>query len=244
MGAWTDSEYFPSPQSADAEGILAVGGDLTVDRLLDAYRHGIFPWPVRVQDLNQDLLVWWSPDPRAIIDWDHFRIPRRLVRKMRKSKWVITSDMRFREVIHACATENSRKENTWITREIIDGYLALFDAGHAHSVEVLDGCTLVGGVYGVAVGGMFAAESMFYRRSDASKFALVALVTHLRTCGYRLFDIQQMTPHLESLGAVSLKRDRFLHLLNHALDQQVSFGRVDLEPRSAADGILSHHRKE
>ena len=242
MDAWVDSEYFPSPQSADAEGILAVGGDLTVERLLDAYCHGIFPWPVGVEDLDEELLVWWSPDPRAIIDWDCFRISRRLNRKMRNLNWAITSDTQFDEVIAGCATDNFRKDNTWITSEIMTAYQALYDAGYAHSVEVTEGSTLVGGVYGVAIGGMFAAESMFYRKSDASKVALAALVTHLRNRGFHLFDIQQMTPHLKSLGAVSLTRNRFLDQLRRAIAQPVAFGSLDMELGLEADRILGYQR--
>ena len=242
MDAWVDSEYFPSPRSADAEGILAVGGDLTVERLLDAYCHGIFPWPVGVEDLDEDLLVWWSPDPRAIIEWDRFRIPRRLIRKMRKSNWVITSDTKFDEVVAGCATDNFRKDNTWITPEIMTAYQALYDAGYAHSVEVLEGSTLVGGIYGVAIGGMFAAESMFYRKTDASKVALAALVTHLHNRGFHLFDIQQMTPHLKSLGAVSITRNQFLQQLNRSIAQPVTFGSLDMELGSDTDSILRYQR--
>ena len=242
MDAWIDSEYFPSPRSADAEGILAVGGDLTVERLLDAYSNGIFPWPVRVQDFDEDLLVWWSPDPRAIIDWDSFRIPRRLIRKMRKSNWVITSDTKFKDVVNGCATANFRKGNTWITTEIMEAYQALHDAGYAHSVEVLDGSTLVGGVYGVAVGGMFAAESMFYRRSDASKIALASLVAHLHARGFHLFDIQQMSPHLESLGAVSLKRSKFLSQLKRSITEQVTFGTLHLELALESERLMHYQR--
>ena len=241
--AWLDSEYFPSPQSASAEGILSVGGDLTVERLLDAYCHGIFPWPVRVEDFDEDLLVWWSPDPRAIIDWDRFRIPRRLIRKMRNSNWLITSNTKFEEVVYGCASDNFRKDNTWITTEIMEAYEALHDAGHAHSVEVLEGSTLVGGVYGVAIGGMFAAESMFYRRSDASKVALAALVDHLRIQGFHLFDIQQMTPHLKSLGAVSLERNQFLSHLKQAIAQPVTFGALHVELASVTDSIMRYQRK-
>ena len=240
MDAWLDSEYFPSPRSADAEGILAVGGDLTVERLLDAYCHGIFPWPVRVEDFDEDLLVWWSPDPRAIIDWDRFRIPRRLIRKMRNTNWVITSDTKFQDVVDGCATDNLRKDNTWITPEIKEAYQALHDAGYAHSVEVLEGSTLVGGVYGVAIGGMFAAESMFYRRSDASKVALAALVAHLRGRGFHLFDIQQMTPHLESLGAISLKRSEFLSQLKWSIAQRVTFGTMQVELASESESLMHY----
>ena len=228
MSAWNEPEYFPSPSSAGAEGIISIGGDLSVDWLIDAYSHGIFPWPVMVEDMDDELLVWWSPNPRAIVDWNAYRIPRRLQRKLRNSNWRVTSDQRFVDVMRGCSRGNHRTDNTWINEEIIEAYQALHAAGYAHSIEVMAGSELIGGVYGVAIGGMFAAESMFYRKSDASKVALTVLLGHLNAQGFSLFDIQQMTPHMQESGAVEIAREEFLAKLRYAISQSVQFGCLDV----------------
>ena len=230
-------QYFPAPSSADAEGIISVGGDLSVDRLIDAYCHGIFPWPVMVADMDEELLVWWSPDPRAIVDWNAYRIPRRLQRKMRNSKWTVTSDRHFAEVMRGCSRENQRTDNTWINAEIIGAYQSLHAAGYAHSIEVMAGSELIGGIYGVAIGGMFAAESMFYRKPDASKIALAVLLGHLKSQGFSLFDIQQMTPHMQASGAVDITREKFLTKLRYAISQTVHFGWLDISLPEIAKSI-------
>ena len=240
MGIRAEPNFFPSPSSANAEGILCVGGDLSVETLVDAYCHGIFPWPVEVEDLDEELLVWWSPDPRAIVDWEMFRIPRRLERKIRNSDWTITSDKKFPEVIQGCATENNRQGNTWINEDITNAYYALHLAGYAHSVEVLAGEELIGGIYGVAIGGMFAAESMFYRKPTASKIALTVLLAHLRSRGFKLFDIQQMTPHMESCGAIHVDRNNFLDRLHDAVLENVSFGHFELNLSASPEWLRSN----
>ena len=237
MSTWIEPQYFPSPSSADAEGIISIGGDLSVDWLMDAYCHGIFPWPVMVEDMDDELLVWWSPDPRAIVDWNAYRIPRRLQRKMRNSNWTVTSDRHFADVMRGCSRGNRRTDNTWINAEIIEAYQALHAVGYAHSIEVMAGSELIGGIYGVAIGGMFAAESMFYRKPDASKIALAVLLRHLKSQGFSLFDIQQMTPHMQARGAVDIAREEFLTKLRYAISQSVSFGCLDVSLPEAPESI-------
>jgi leucyl/phenylalanyl-tRNA--protein transferase len=212
--------YFPPPTSTTSEGLLCVGGRLTPDWLLDAYSHGIFPWPM----WDNEPMVWWSPDPRAIIELDAFCISRRLARTVRSGKFTVTCDRDFAGVIHGCGTANGRAGNTWLTSAMIDAYIQMHALGHAHSVEVWQDDRLVGGTYGIAIGGLFAAESMFYLSRDASKVALAHLVAHLNARGYPLFDIQQWTPHTGSLGAVEIPRDEYLRRLARAIDLPVTFG--------------------
>jgi leucyl/phenylalanyl-tRNA--protein transferase len=214
------SQYFPNPQESSPEGIVAIGGELSAECLLDAYAHGIFPWPMQ----GVEPLLWWSPDPRAILPLDGFRASRRLFRRVNSDKLAVTADQAFREVMEGCATGPGREEGTWITPAMIEGYVTLHHLGHAHSVEVWLDEKLVGGVYGVTVGGLFAAESMFYRARDASKVALLALVEHLNQRGYRLLDVQQWTPHTGRLGVIEIPRRRYLRQLATAVDQPVTWG--------------------
>jgi leucyl/phenylalanyl-tRNA---protein transferase len=207
---------FPDPAEADHHGLIAIGGDLSVDRLLAAYRHGIFPW----YD-NATPILWWSPDPRAVFDLDGFHISRRLARTVRSGKFRVTIDSAFAEVVEACS---QRDGGTWITRGMKDAYLELHRLGHAHSVEVWDGKTLAGGVYGVALGGLFAGESMFTRVRDGSKVALVYLFEHLRERGYVLFDAQYLNDHTASLGGREISRAEYLARLREALGREVRFG--------------------
>ncbi len=197
-----------------------MGGRLEPDWLLYAYRHGIFPWPHG----DRVPLLWFSPDPRAIIELERFHIPRRLRRKLRKNLFRVTCDRDFPGVIRGCATAQDRRGNTWITPEMISAYCRMNELGFAHSVEVWQQGVLVGGVYGVAIGGAFSAESMFYRVSEASKVALVHLVSHLRARGYLLLDVQQYTPHVMRFGAVEIPRSEFLHRLDLAVRRPISFG--------------------
>jgi leucyl/phenylalanyl-tRNA--protein transferase len=214
------SEHFPPAEDADPEGLIGFGGRLTVDWLLDAYRHGIFPWPIT--DLEAPL-AWWSPDPRAVIEFDRFHVSRRLRRTCRSGKFKVTRDRDFAGVIHGCAMGPSRVGQTWLTPEMIEAYIRLFDRGHAHSVEVWQGGDLAGGVYGVGIGGLFSAESKFYRVRDASKVALVHLVEHLRDRHFALLDIQQLTPHTARLGATAIPRDEYLQRLADAIELPVTF---------------------
>lgn len=214
------SRFFPSPELASPEGLLAVGGSLSPERLLDAYRHGIFPWPIE----GFDPVLWWSPDPRAVFEFDRFHISRRLARTCRNGGFEITFDRDFPAVIVGCAESPGRKNNTWITPAMIEAYTRLHELGHAHSVEVWRQGRLVGGVYGVAVGGLFAAESMFSLQRDASKVALVHLRDHLVARGFAIWDIQVITPHTASLGAVEIPRREYLRRLAAAIELPATFG--------------------
>lgn len=220
MDALPPSVFFPPVEVADPDGLLAFGGSLAPEWLLDAYRHGIFPWP-----FNEDApIAWWSPDPRAIIELDRFHVARRLRRTLRSGRFEVTCDRDFGGVIGGCANAEGRVGRTWITPAMIEAYTRLFELGHAHSVEAWDEGRLVGGTYGLAIGGLFAAESKFYRVRDASKVALAHLVAHLRTRGYRLFDIQQLTPHTARLGATEIPRKMYMRRLAEALALPVTFG--------------------
>ena len=214
---------FPDPRLADPDGLVAVGGALDPDWLIDAYRHGVFPWPTR----EQDPLLWWSPDPRALMPLDGLRVSKRLRRRMRSGRYVVTFDEDFTGVMRGCATAPGREDGTWITPSMHEAYQRMHTLGHAHSCEtwsVHEGeCRLVGGVYGLAIGGLFAAESMFHYETDASKVALASLVERLGQRGYRLMDIQQWTPHTGRLGAVEVSRDDYLDRLARVIDLPVTF---------------------
>lgn len=197
------------------------GGELGCEWLLDAYAHGIFPWPIFD---GTDIVVWWSPDPRAIFEFDQFRVARRLARTCRSGRFEVTCDRDFRGVIQGCASAVGRVGNTWLTPTMIEAYTRLHKAGYAHSVEVWSAGQLAGGTYGVTIGGLYAGESMFYRVRDASKVALAYLTAHLRGRGYTLFDIQQRTAHTAALGAVEIPREQYLRRLAAAVEQDVSFG--------------------
>lgn len=215
------SKFFPPAELAEPEGVVLFGGRLTPEWLLDAYAHGIFPWPIFD---GTDVVVWWSPDPRAIFELDGLRVARRLARTCRSGKFELTCDRDFTGVIDGCATATKRRGNTWLTPKMIHAYTRLHELGHAHSVEVWHEGQLAGGVYGVTLGGLFAGESMFHRVRDASKVALVHLVAHLRARRFTLFDIQQSTTHTASLGAVQIARSEYLRRLAEALKQDVTFG--------------------
>lgn len=203
-----------------------VGGQLTPAWLLAAYRRGIFPWPI--PELT-DVPLWWSPDPRAVIELDRFHISRRLLRRLRSGRFRVTCDREFVGVVHACAEPRGEEGGSWITPAMVDAYTRLFELGHCHSVEVWDEDRLVGGVYGVRIGGLFAGESMFRRERDASKVALAYLVEHLKTRGFALFDIQQWTPHTGSLGAIEISRTEYVRRLRRAVELPVEFGTGPVE---------------
>lgn len=189
-------------------GLVAVGGDLRPERLLLAYRSGLFPWTV-------DPVSWWSPDPRGIFELGGLHLSRSLRRTLRQGRFEITRDLAFRDVMIACAV--APRPGGWITPEFVAAYTTLHALGHAHSVECWQQGELVGGVYGVALGGLFAGESMFHRASDASKVAVVHLHDHLVTQGFRLFDIQMVTEATAALGAVPIPRQEYLARLAQAL---------------------------
>lgn len=206
---------FLNPELADAFGLVGVGGDLRPQWLLHAYRSGIFPW----YD-EGDPILWWSPDPRAIIDLDGLHVPRRLCRTIRSGRFTLTVNLAFPDIMRGCA---DRSEGTWITEDMMRAYKTLHDLGYAHSVEVWADGELAGGLYGVAVGGLFAGESMFIRRRDASKVALVYLVARLRERGFQLFDIQMRTEHTARLGAIEIPRREYLARLREAIACPVTF---------------------
>lgn len=198
---------FPPVETASPEGLVAVGGDLRPERLLEAYRHGIFPW------YNDDQpILWWSPDPRAVLFPEKLHVSRSLKRSLRLGGFTVTLDRCFREVMRHCAGPRPQypEGGTWITSEMLDAYAHLHDLGHAHSVETWREGQLVGGLYGVALGGVFFAESMFTRVDDASKVALVRLVQQLRVWDFRIIDVQQASPHVMRFGAEAIPRREFV----------------------------------
>lgn len=199
---------FPSPQAAlrNPNGLLAFGGDLSPERLLSAYRQGIFPW-----FSPPDPILWWSPDPRAVLFPAEFHLSRSMKKHMRRAPYQVTLNHAFSAVMAACASE--RDEGTWIGDDMMQAYLQLHQAGHAHSVEVWHADQLVGGLYGIAQGGLFCGESMFSRADNASKFALAVFLSHFTGCGGQLIDCQVLNPHTASLGARELSRHTFLSRL-------------------------------
>ncbi len=231
---------FPNPRQANSEGLVAIGGDLSVPRLLLAYRSGIFPW-------TADPITWWSPDPRAIFELDPafcrplptgegrvrgdcgflsflgFHVSQSLARTIRKGRFRTTTDQAFRQVMKGCAAPTAGRRDTSISSEFLEAYTQLHKAGHAHSVECWQGEDLVGGIYGVAIGGFFAGESMFHRVSDASKVALFHLMEHLRQRDFALFDIQVLTPITSKLGGITVPRDQYLKRLEKAAAKECSF---------------------
>ena len=228
MPKLTSSKFFPPIEGADHDGLLALGGSLEPEWLLDAYRHGIFPWPIMDDPAP---MAWWSPDPRAIIELDGLHVSKRLRRTCRGERFSVTQDQDFAAVIHGCAHTGDRKGRTWITPRMIEAYCRLHQLGYAHSVEVWHQGKLAGGVYGLAVGGLFAGESKFHTVRDASKVALVHLVGHLRDRGYQLFDIQQLTPHTARLGAIEIPRREYLARLVEALATPAVFGTRPHRPK-------------
>lgn len=201
---------FPPADTADEQGLVGVGAELDPATVLAAYRQGLFPMPVRRTQMG-----WWSPDPRGILPLDGLRVSRSLRRSCRR--YEVRVDTCFDEVLRWCA--DPRRPYGWISSDIREAYHRLFELGWAHSVETFDAeGRLVGGLYGVAIGGLFAGESMFHRATDASKVALVALVDRLRAGGFVLLDVQWITPHLASLGAIPVPRSEYLRLLADALE--------------------------
>ena len=204
---------FPPPDHATPDGLLAVGGDLSSERLLLAYQLGIFPWYEEGQPI-----LWWSPDPRLVLDLEDLRITTRLRRTLRKGTFKVTFDTAFAEVIRACA-EVPRKgqDRTWITLEMQQAYIGLHRQGYAHSAESWLNGELVGGVYGVSLGRSFFGESMFFRKTDASKAAFATLVQQLKGWGFHMIDAQVTTRHLVALGAKEIPRRLFLKRLQTSL---------------------------
>lgn len=198
------------------EDIVAVGGALEPGQVLDAYRHGVFPFYDEAHPV-----LWWCPDPRAVLPLDALHVPRRLERTMRSAAWDVSVDTDFEAVIRAC--DERRSDGTWIHEDMVRCYAALARQGHAHSLEIRRAGRLVGGVYGVSVGGVFAAESKFHRARDASKVALVHLARRLRQRGFSVLDVQFLTPHLQRFGCVEIPRDEYLARVAEAVAHDVRF---------------------
>lgn len=204
-----DSLEFPPLDAANEDGLLAVGGDLSPERLLLAYKSGIFPW------FNDDaLILWWSPDPRMVLFPNKLKISKSMRKVLRTNQFRLTQNTCFEQVVENCRKlERKDQEGTWITPMMKKAYLELFERGFAKSYEVWEEETLVGGLYGVDLGHVFCGESMFSTVSNASKFAFIKMVQELNARGYRLIDCQVHTDHLESLGAVEVSRDSFIRIL-------------------------------
>ena len=196
----------------EPNGLLAAGGDLSPERLISGYRQGIFPW-----FSEGDPILWWSPDPRMVLFPGELKVSRSLGKTLRNRRYEVRFDSAFREVVEGCAAPRRGESGTWIGEGMIGAYLELHGRGYAHSVETWIGGKLAGGLYGVALGGVFFGESMFSRVRDASKIALAALVAHLRSAEFGLIDCQMHTRHLETLGAREIPRARFSRLLEELI---------------------------
>jgi leucyl/phenylalanyl-tRNA--protein transferase len=212
---------FPDPRRGDDEGLVAIGGDLSTPRLRAAYAAGIFPW------YNEGFpVLWWSPNPRAVLSAEDLHVSRSMARRLAKRDYAVTWNLAFSEVIAACG--EGRKGGTWIVPEMRLAYQRLHHDGHAHSVEVWQANRLVGGLYGVQCGALFAAESMFHRLTDASKIAVIAASRSLGRAGIEVFDVQFATPHLRSLGVKEISRDDYLARVARASRLSVDLSRLQL----------------
>ena len=223
MIPWLDTDQpFPPVQRAlrEPNGLLAAGGELSVERLLDAYRNGIFPWYSDGQPV-----LWWSPDPRMVLAPRDIVISRSLRKRLRRGDCEIRTDTCFRDVMRACAEPRADQDGTWITGEMVAAYAALHREGYAHSVESWVEGKLAGGLYGISIGRMFFGESMFSRASDASKAALVHLARQLERWQFGLIDCQMSTPHLESLGAREMARKDFMRALTELVNYPTRLGK-------------------
>ncbi len=222
---------FPPAELADPDGLLAVGGDLCPERLILAYSSGIFPWPT-----DEHPLLWHSPDPRFVVEQSKLHVPRSLTKAMRKGRYRCSLDRAFRPVIESCATRpRPGQSGTWITAQMVEAYVALHELGCCHSVEVWEGDELVGGLYGVSLGGAFFGESMFSDRPDASKAGFVRLTEQLGRWDIDLIDSQVHTTHMERFGAEHWPRPRYLERLTAELTKPTHLGlwQLDAELRSA-----------
>jgi leucyl/phenylalanyl-tRNA--protein transferase len=221
MLTWVEpSQKLPPASRAmrDPNGLVAAGRDLSAGRLLEAYRGGLFPWYSAGQPV-----LWWSPDPRMVLFVDAFRVHRSLAKTLRRvrreGRWQVVLDQDFEAVMRACAQPRPEQDGTWITEAVVRAYVALHRSGHAHSVEIREDGVLVGGLYGVSIGRMFFGESMFARRTDASKCALAALVFLLRDHDFSVIDCQQATSHLAFLGGREIPRGEFLERITTLVSQ-------------------------
>lgn len=213
----TPETQFPSPYSASEEGLVAVGGEITVTRVLSAYGQGIFPWYSEDQPV-----LWWSPEPRAILYPDDIKISRSLKKLLRKKNFQVTADQEFSKVIKACAGPRTQSPGagTWITEEMIETYTQLYQMGYGHSIEVWHDDRLVGGLYGLALGSAFFGESMYSHAPNASKIALVYLAKFASSSGIDFIDCQLPSDHLASMGAIDISRKKYLAILRDALKHE------------------------
>ncbi len=217
----SDNINFPPPHFARKDGLLAIGGDLSRERLLLAYRKGIFPWYS-----NGEPILWWSPDPRLVLYPEELRVSRSLKKTIRKDRFLITMDKAFFKVIQSCAEIRlSKKQPTWIIPEMIDAYCQLHESGYAHSVEAWYQGKLAGGLYGLALGNCFSGESMFTHVTDASKVAFVYMVTFVKSLGFQMIDCQVKTSHLMSFGAREIPRKTYLQQLEKTLENFQAYGK-------------------
>ena len=212
--------YFPPVDNADEHGILAIGGDLSPERLLLAYRSGIFPW-----FNEEDPIIWWTPDPRFVMLPEHLKVSKSMKQLLRKNIFTVTFDRDFIGVITACQTiKRHGQQGTWITRDMLEAYYQLHQLGFAHSVEVWREDKLVGGLYGVSLGKAFFGESMFAKESNTSKVAYISLVHKLQDLDFQIIDCQVYTEHLESLGAIEIPRAEFIKIIEDALNKDSLVG--------------------
>lgn len=221
-----DAHHFPPLDNAleHPDGLLAVGGDLSIERLLVAYRHGIFPWYSDDQPI-----LWWSPSQRMVLFPEYLKVSRSLRKTIRRNQFTVTMDVCFQAVMEGCATYTEKRQNTWITKEMLTAYCHLHTKGFAHSIESWHAGELVGGLYGMALGKVFFGESMFSYMTDASKVAFVKLVHQLAHWGYELIDCQVYTRHLSSLGAMEIPRRDFRALLDRLCEMPARMGTWQFE---------------
>lgn len=210
---------FPSPETAldEPDGLLAAGGDLSPERLREAYRQGIFPW-----FSDEDPILWWSPNPRCIVIPAQVHISRSMRKHIKKGNYTVTFDKAFDKVISLCANSRKMSTGTWISAEMQAAYMSLHRQGTAHSVEVWENNQLIGGLYGLAIGKLFFGESMFSLKVNASKIAFIALCQQLNKWGYPLIDCQVHNSHLKSLGATNIPRNEFIHYIRDYIDSETS----------------------
>jgi leucyl/phenylalanyl-tRNA--protein transferase len=238
----TKKLWFPPANVSTSEGIVAVGGDFQLDRLLLAYRSGIFPWPMKGYPL-----LWFSPDPRFVLLPSHAHVPRSLRKRMRKNLYEIRTDTAFSEVIRACgAVERPGQRGTWVTPDLVQGYENLHAHGFAHSVEAWSDGELVGGLYGVSLGGVFFGESMFAIAPDASKLAFATILGNFIHWGFAMVDCQVYTDHLARFGAEDWPRELFLAHLQDCLEMPTRMGpwKLELGPPEAAELLQSSASEE
>ncbi len=208
LAVLNENIWFPPAHEANEDGLLAIGGDLSTERLIAAYKQGIFPW------YSDDVILWWNPNPRFVLYPNNIKVSKSMKQVLRSNKFNYTINQNFKAVITACKTTiRKEQDGTWIDNEMLEAYTKLHKLGLAHSVEVWNNNQLVGGLYGVQLGNIFFGESMFSKMPNASKFGFIQFVQYLVNAGVKLIDCQVYTPHLESLGAVMIERDKFIQTL-------------------------------